>query len=162
MTPAINLAKKKGILHHVHQYQHDPSCQAYGLEAVEKLGLPAEKVFKTLLVSLNGHSQNMAVAVIPVSQSLNMKRLAKALNAKKADMANPDDAQRVTGYLLGGISPLGQKKALPTVVDNSATQFDTIYVSAGRRGLEIELAPADLISLTRGQFAELQEGSTNN
>jgi Cys-tRNA(Pro)/Cys-tRNA(Cys) deacylase len=159
MTPAINLAKKKGIQHRIHQYEHDPSCQAYGLEAVEKLSLPAEQVFKTLLVDLSGGKAGLAVAVIPVAQSLNMKRVAKALGAKKADMANPDDAQRVTGYLLGGISPLGQKKALPTVIDDSAQQFDSIYVSAGRRGLEIELAPADLVNLTRGQFAAIQDGT---
>ncbi|GGY37329.1 Cys-tRNA(Pro)/Cys-tRNA(Cys) deacylase [Bacterioplanes sanyensis] len=159
MTPAINLAKKKGIQHRIHQYEHDPSCQAYGLEAVEKLSLPAEQVFKTLLIELSGGKTGLAVAVIPVAQSLNMKRVAKALGAKKADMANPDDAQRVTGYLLGGISPLGQKKALPTVIDDSAQQFDSIYVSAGRRGLEIELAPADLVNLTRGQVAAIQDGA---
>ncbi len=159
MTPAINLAKKKGIEHRIHQYEHDPSCQAYGLEAVEKLSLPAEQVFKTLLVDLSGGKAGLAVAVIPVAQSLNMKRVAKALGAKKADMANPDDAQRVTGYLLGGISPLGQKKALPTVIDDSAQQFDSIYVSAGRRGLEIELAPADLVNLTRGHFAAIKDGA---
>ncbi|ASP37284.1 Cys-tRNA(Pro) deacylase [Bacterioplanes sanyensis] len=157
MTPAINLVRKRDIHHHIHQYEHDPQCQAYGLEAVEKLALSPERVFKTLLVSLSGGKSSLAVAVIPVDTSLNMKRVAKALAAKKADMADPVEAQRVTGYLLGGISPLGQKKALPTVIDASAEALESIYVSAGRRGLEIELSPQDLATLTRGQFAELHD-----
>ncbi|NOH81999.1 Cys-tRNA(Pro) deacylase [Vibrio sp. RE86] len=155
MTPAINLAKKKKVLHTIHQYEHDPRAASYGLEAVEALGQNPNQVFKTLLFCLNGEPKNLAVAVIPVDQKLNLKQAAKVAKAKKADMADPEIAQKTTGYVVGGISPLGQKKALPTFIHQSATEQETICVSAGKRGLEIELAPKDLASLTRGQFAEL-------
>lgn len=155
MTPAINLAKKKKVPHTIHQYEHDPRAASYGLEAVEALGQNPNQVFKTLLFCLNGEPRNLAVAVIPVDQKLNLKQAAKAAKAKKADMADPEIAQKTTGYVVGGISPLGQKKALPTFIHKSATEQETICVSAGKRGLEIELAPKDLASLTRGQFAEL-------
>lgn len=155
MTPAINLAKKKKITHTIHQYEHDPRADSYGLEAAEVLGQDPAKVFKTLLFSLNGEPKNLAVAIIPVEHKLNLKQAAKAAKAKKAEMANPDIAQKTTGYVVGGISPLGQKKALPTFIHQSAQTLETICVSAGKRGLEIELAPQDLAMLTRGQFAEL-------
>lgn len=155
MTPAINLAKKKKIAHTIHEYQHDPRATSYGLEAAQVLGQDPKKVFKTLLFCLNGEAKNLAVAIIPVDQKLNLKLAAKAANAKKADMADPDIAQKITGYVVGGISPLGQKKALPTFLHSSAEPQKTICVSAGKRGLEIELAPQDLLALTRGQFAEL-------
>ncbi len=155
MTPAINVARKAGIDCQVHEYDHDPSNEAYGMEAVEKLGLPAERVFKTLVASLD--NRELVVAVVPVSAMLGMKRLAKALGAKKAAMATPSDAERATGYVLGGVSPLGQKKRLRTVIDASAEAFDTIYVSAGRRGLQIELHPQDLAALTRGVFAAISQ-----
>ncbi|EJK2115756.1 aminoacyl-tRNA deacylase [Vibrio navarrensis] len=155
MTPAINLAKKKKIAHTIHEYQHDPRATSYGLEAAQVLGQDPKKVFKTLLFCLNGEAKNLAVAIIPVDQKLNLKLAAKAANAKKADMADPDIAQKITGYVVGGISPLGQKKALPTFLHFSAESQKTICVSAGKRGLEIELAPQDLLALTRGQFAEL-------
>ena len=155
MTPAINLAKKKKVPHTIHQYEHDPRAASYGLEAVEALGQDPNQVFKTLLFCLNGEPKNLAVAVIPVDQKLNLKQAAKAAKAKKADMADPEIAQKTTGYVVGGISPLGQKKALPTFIHQSAKEQETICVSAGKRGLEIELAPKDLASLTRGQFAEL-------
>lgn len=155
MTPAINLAKKKKVPHTIHQYDHDPRAASYGLEAVEALGQDPNQVFKTLLFCLNGEPKNLAVAVIPVDQKLNLKQAAKVAKAKKADMADPEIAQKTTGYVVGGISPLGQKKALPTFIHQSATEQETICVSAGKRGLEIELAPKDLASLTRGQFAEL-------
>ncbi|MDC5706748.1 Cys-tRNA(Pro) deacylase [Vibrio europaeus] len=155
MTPAINLAKKKKIAHTIHQYLHDPRSESYGLEAVEALGQNPEQVFKTLLFCLNGEPKNLAVAVIPVDQKLNLKQAAKAAKGKKAEMANPDIAQKTTGYVVGGISPLGQKKSLPTFIHQSAVEQETICVSAGKRGLEIELSPQDLVSLTRGQFAEL-------
>lgn len=155
MTPAINLAKKKKVLHTIHQYEHDPRVDSFGLEAAEVLGQDPKKVFKTLLFCLNGEPKNLAVAIIPVDQKLNLKLAAKAAKGKKADMADPEIAQKTTGYVVGGISPLGQKKALPTFLHESATQQDTICVSAGKRGLEIELAPKDLLSLTRGQFAPL-------
>ncbi|KNY44024.1 hypothetical protein AKG94_14365 [Vibrio harveyi] len=155
MTPAINLAKKKKVSHTIHQYEHDPRADSYGLEAAEVLGQDPKKVFKTLLFCLNGEPKNLAVAIIPVDQKLNLKLAAKAAKGKKADMADPEIAQKTAGYVVGGISPLGQKKALPTFLHESATQQETICVSAGKRGLEIELAPKDLLSLTRGQFAPL-------
>ncbi|MFA0567771.1 Cys-tRNA(Pro) deacylase [Vibrio gallaecicus] len=155
MTPAINLAKKKKISHKVHQYDHDPSHDSYGLEAVEALGQDPKRVFKTLLFCLNGEPKNLAVAVIPVDQKLNLKLAAKAGGGKKAEMANPDIAQKTTGYVVGGISPLGQKKALPTFIHESAKELETVCVSAGKRGLEIELTPNDLASLTRAKFSGL-------
>ena len=155
MTPAINLAKKKKVTHTIHQYDHDPSHDSYGLEAVEALGQDPKKVFKTLLFCLNGVAKDLAVAVIPVDQKLNLKLAAKAAKGKKAEMADPDIAQKTTGYVVGGISPLGQKKALPTFIHSSAEPQDTICVSAGKRGLEIELAPSDLAKLTRAQFVDL-------
>ncbi|MGY3570421.1 Cys-tRNA(Pro) deacylase [Vibrio paucivorans] len=155
MTPAINLAKKKKVTHNIHQYEHDPRAASFGLEAVEALGQDPARVFKTLLFCVNGEPKNLAVAVIPVDQKLNLKQAAKAAKAKKADMADPDIAQKTTGYVVGGISPLGQKKALPTFIHESALTQDMICVSAGKRGLEIELAANDLAALTRGQFVPL-------
>ncbi|AUI85546.1 aminoacyl-tRNA deacylase [Vibrio azureus] len=155
MTPAIILAKKKKVPHTIHQYEHDPRAESYGLEAAEVLGQDPSKVFKTLLFCLNGEPKNLAVAIIPVAQKLNLKLAAKAANGKKADMADPEIAQKVTGYVVGGISPLGQKKKLPTLLHESAQDLETICVSAGKRGLEIELSPADLLSLTQGRFAPL-------
>ncbi|MGF1755166.1 Cys-tRNA(Pro) deacylase [Vibrio makurazakiensis] len=155
MTPAINLAKKKKVTHTIHQYDHDPSHESYGLEAVEALGQDPKRVFKTLLFCLNGVAKDLAVAIIPVDQKLNLKLAAKAAKGKKAEMANPDIAQKTTGYVVGGISPLGQKKALPTFIHATAETQDMICVSAGKRGLEIELAPSDLAKLTRAQFVDL-------
>ena len=155
MTPAINAAKKKKIAHTIHQYEHDPRAESYGLEAAEALGQDPKQVFKTLLFCLNGEAKNLAVAVLPVEHKLNLKLAAKAAKAKKAEMADPEIAQKTTGYVVGGISPLGQKKALPTFIHISAQQLPTMMVSAGRRGLEIELAPQDLADLTRGQFVDL-------
>lgn len=155
MTPAIDLAKKQGIPYQVHQYQHDASAASYGLEAAEKLGLSPQQVFKTLVVQLD--NKQLAVAVLPVSQLLSMKHLAKALGAKKAEMANAQDVMRSTGYVLGGVSPLGQKKCLPTVIDSSAQQFATIFISAGKRGLEIELAGEDLAALLKAEFVTITQ-----
>ncbi|SEG73875.1 Cys-tRNA(Pro) deacylase [Vibrio hangzhouensis] len=157
MTPAINLAKKKKITHTVHQYDHDPRHDSYGLEAVEALGQDPDSVFKTLLFAINGEPKNLAVAVIPVEEKLNLKLAAKAAGGKKAEMADKEIAQKTTGYVLGGISPLGQKKALPTFIHTSAQYRETMCVSAGKRGLEIELAPADLATLTRAKFVNLCE-----
>ncbi|NLS11646.1 Cys-tRNA(Pro) deacylase [Vibrio sp. SM6] len=157
MTPALLLAKKKKVAHTIHQYEHDPRAQSYGLEAAAVLGQDPSRVFKTLLFCLNGDAKNLAVAIIPVDKKLNLKLAAKAAGAKKAEMAVPDIAQKTTGYVIGGISPLGQKKALPTFLHLSAQEQATICVSAGKRGLEIELAPNDLLMLTRGQFAPLCE-----
>ncbi len=153
MTPAIDLARKAGTEHSVHEYAHDPASDSYGLEAVEKLRIPEQRVFKTLVVSLDG--RELAVGVIPVAARLSMKRIAKAAGAKKAVMAGRQDVERSTGYVLGGVSPLGQKRRLKTFVDSSATGQSTIFVSAGRRGLEIELNPQDLVQLLHGQLADL-------
>jgi len=153
MTPALVLLKRERISHKVLEYDHDPNHPSYGMEAVEKLGLEATQVFKTLVVQLDGGK--LAVAVVPVSTTLNLKLAAKALGAKKAAMAPVADVERSSGYLLGGVSPLGQKKALMTAIDDSAATMGRIYVSAGRRGLEVALAPADLLRLTRGRFAPL-------
>jgi len=153
VTPATAVAKKAGIAHRIHEYTHDPAAESYGAEAAASLGVPEERVFKTLVVSLDG--RELVVAAVPVADMLSMKQLARAAGARKASMASPAEVERSTGYVLGGVSPLGQKKSLRTFIDDSAAQFDTVYVSAGRRGLEIELAPADLLRLARGTFAPL-------
>ena len=153
MTPAISAIEKAQIGHRVHEYAHDPAAESYGLEAAEKLGISPQRVFKTLVVS--SPEKNLAVAIVPVSTTLNLKRLARALGVKKAAMADAVEVQRSTGYVLGGISPIGQKKQLPTILDDSALQFPTIYVSAGRRGLEIELDPRDLLALIGANTASI-------
>ncbi|MDP3535523.1 Cys-tRNA(Pro) deacylase [Halomonas sp. M1] len=153
MTPAINSAKRAGIVFQLHEYQHDAAAPSYGQEAAEKLGVAVEQVFKTLVVKLDG--KQLAVGIVPVSCQLGLKQIAKAAGAKKAAMAEPPEVERTTGYVLGGVSPLGQKKRLPTYIDASAQGFSTLYVSAGRRGLEIELSPNDLATLSQGCFAVL-------
>ena len=153
MTPAINTAKKSGIHYRIHEYSHDPTAESYGLEAAEKLKLDPARVFKTLVVRLD--TRQLAVAIIPVESQLNMKRIASAAGTKKAEMADKRDVERSSGYVLGGVSPLGQKKLLTTFLHNSAVEHDTLFVSAGRRGLEIELSPDDLLSLTNGRMADL-------
>lgn len=151
MTPAIKHAEREKIKFNTHQYDHDPAVQAYGEEAAEAMGADANRVFKTLLIALNGEDKNLAVAVVPVSGQLNLKVAAAKLGAKKAAIADARIAQNTTGYILGGISPLGQKKRLPTLIDDSAFAFESIFVSAGKRGLEIELAPEDLQLLCNAQ-----------
>lgn len=153
MTPALNLLKKVRAAHRVHSYEHDPKAASYGLEAAEKLGLEPAQVFKTLLAA--SEKGELLVAVVPVVGSLDLKALAQAAGVKKVDMAPIDAAQRATGYLVGGISPLGQKKRLRTFIDNSARDFSTVYVSAGRRGLEVELSAEILAEHTQAQFADI-------
>ena len=128
----------------MHEYERGETLRDFGVEAAEKLGLDPDQVFKTLLVTVDG---TQAVAIVPVSGKLSLKSVGRALDAKHVDMCDPDVAERVTGYVRGGISPFGQKKRLPTVIDEVATLFDKVYVSGGRRGLDIALAPADLIGL---------------
>lgn len=150
MTPAINLAKKSKIAYQVHEYDHDSNTQSYGLEAAQKTAKEAAQIFKTLVVCLEDNS--LAIGIIPVINTLNLKQIAKALKAKKSAMADPAQVERVTGYVLGGVSPLGQKKRLKTIIDASAQQYETILVSGGKRGVEIELSPNDLAKLTNATF----------
>ncbi|MFC8037910.1 Cys-tRNA(Pro) deacylase [Paenarthrobacter sp. NPDC057355] len=146
-TPATAALAAAGVPFTLHPYAHDPAASSYGLEAAEVLGIEPERVFKTLMVEVEG---KLAVAIVPVSGNLDLKAAAAALGSKKATMADPKAAERRTGYVLGGISPLGQRQPSPTVLDESALGFETILVSGGRRGLDIELAPADLLRLTNG------------
>jgi Cys-tRNA(Pro)/Cys-tRNA(Cys) deacylase len=146
-TPAIAAATRAGIAFTVHEYRHDRRAESYGLEAVEKLGLDPARVFKTLVADVDG---TLTVAVVPVGAQLDLRALGK-----RASMADAGAAERATGYVAGGISPLGQRRRLPTVVDASALDHETIHVSAGRRGLELEIAPTDLVELTAGRVAPI-------
>ena len=153
MTPGISAARKSKITHKIHEYHHDSSSESYGCEAAEKMGVCEDRVFKTLVICLD--TNELAVGVVPVASRLSMKRIAKIAGAKKASMADKSAVERSTGYVLGGVSPLGQKKRLKTIIDVSAQGHDSVYVSAGRRGLEIELSPGDLKTLTNAEFAAI-------
>lgn len=153
MTPAIKLLERTRTAHRVVAYEHDARSESYGTEAAEALGLDPGQVFKTLLATVDG--AETVVAVVPVDRRLDLKALARAAGAKKATMADPGDAERLTGYVVGGISPLGQRKRLRTFIDATAEALDEIHVSGGRRGLEIALRPDDLASLITGSFHEL-------
>ena len=146
-TPAIAAAERAGIRYRVHEYEHDPRAESYGLEAAEKLALEPGRVFKTLVVSVDG---TLTVALVPSDAHLDLHALGK-----RAALADPRDAERATGYVTGGISPLGQRRRLPAIADESVLGFDTVSVSAGRRGLQIELAPADLVRLTGARIARI-------
>ena len=153
MTPAVQAVQSANIDYWLHHYDHDNSSESYGLEAAVKLAVAAERVFKTLVVTMD--DTYLAVGVIPVARVLSMKRIAKVAGAKKAAMAMPQDVERSAGYILGGVSPLGQKRRLKTLIDTSVGQHATVFVSGGRRGLEIELRPDDLRVLTAGALAQI-------
>ena len=152
-TPAVRALERAKVAHSLHPYDPEhPSDQGHGAAAVAAVGADPRQVFKTLVTRVDGA---LAVAVVPVSGTLDLKALAAAAGGRKAAMAEPADAERATGYVLGGISPLGQRKVLPTVVDESALTFPTVLVSAGRRGLQVELSPADLVRLTSARTAPI-------
>lgn len=155
MTPGINAARKARVAHTIHEYNHDPASESYGKEAAEKMPVDPARVFKTLVVSID--EKELAVGVVPVTAMLNMKLIARAGSGKRAAMADKQAVQRSTGYVMGGVSPLGQKRKLKTFIDESAQSFETIFVSAGRRGLEIELAPEDLARLIGATFVNLKQ-----
>ncbi|MFW1859164.1 Cys-tRNA(Pro) deacylase [Acinetobacter defluvii] len=154
MTPACKVLKSNKIEFSIHEYEHDVNAKSFGLEAAEKLALNVEEVFKTLLVT---DDKNYFVAVLPVSHQLNLKKVAAAFSVKKLHMADPKDAERLTGYLVGGISPVGQKKRLKTVVCESAKDLETMYVSGGKRGLDIGIHPSDLAKVLGAHFADIVE-----
>ena len=152
-TPATVALARAGVPFTLHPYEHDPRAESFGLEAAEALGVPPERVYKTLLAEAGGR---LVVAIVPVTGQLDLKALARAVGAPKATMADPAAAERSTGYVVGGISPVGQKRALPTVLDDSALDHDTVFVSGGRRGLDLELAPADLARATSATTAPIR------
>jgi Cys-tRNA(Pro)/Cys-tRNA(Cys) deacylase len=152
-TPATAALTRAKVDFTVHTYEHDPAASSYGMEAATALGLDPERVLKTLLASVDGR---LVVGIVPVSGQLDLKAVAAAVGGKKAVMADPHDAERVTGYVVGGISPIGQKKALPTVLDSSAVEHDTVFVSGGRRGMDLELSPDDLVAVTRATLAPIR------
>lgn len=151
-TQATLALDEAGVAYTSHPYEHDPGAESYGLEAAEALGVEPEQVFKTLMVDVDGE---LVVAIVPVTASVHLKALAVATGGKRATMADPAVAERRTGYVVGGISPLGQKRTHPTVIDETAELFDTVFISGGRRGFDVELAPADLIRMTRATVADV-------
>jgi Cys-tRNA(Pro)/Cys-tRNA(Cys) deacylase len=151
-TPATALLTRRKVAFELHPYEHDPRSGSYGAEAAAALGVPPGRVFKTLVVSVDGR---LAVGVVPVGGSLDLKAMAAALGAKRAAMAEPAAAERATGYVTGGISPLGHRSRLPVVVDASVRDWDTVYVSAGRRGLQVSLAPDDLVRVANATVAPI-------
>jgi Cys-tRNA(Pro)/Cys-tRNA(Cys) deacylase len=152
MTPAVAALTRAGIPFTVHEYDHDPRATSFGLEAAEALGVDPDQVFKTLLADLDG---SLVVAVLPVSAKLDLKALARALGGSRAAMADPKAAERATGYVTGGISPVGQKRTHRTVLDETSMMWDAIYVSGGRRGLDLAIAPADLVEATGAITADV-------
>lgn len=154
-TPATAALERAGVPFTLHPYEHDPAASSYGLEAAEQLGLHPQAVFKTLLADVDGR---LVVGIVPVSGHLDLKALAAAADGKRATMADPVAAERATGYVLGGISPLGQRRRLPTILDESALDLPTVYVSAGRRGLDLGIAPTDLVDLLGAGVAPVGRG----
>jgi len=151
-TPATVALTRAGIAFTAHSYVHDPRSSSFGLEAAAALGLPPDEVFKTLLATVDGRT---VVGIVPVSGTLDLKALAVAAGGRRAEMADAAMAQRLTGYVLGGISPIGQRTSLPTYLDETAILLETVYVSGGRRGFDIGLAPADLLAVTSGEYAAI-------
>lgn len=154
MTPAVKLLEKQKVLHTIHHYQHDENAKSYGLEAAEKMPVNPNRIFKTLVIESDN---KLAVCIVPVDQQLSLKLAAKALKMKKAHMAAAQKVENTTGYVLGGVSPLGQKKRLNTLIDISASSFETIFISGGKRGLEIEITPNDLLQLCNAKFYPLSQ-----
>ena len=155
-TPATEVLAAAGVTFGVHEYAHDPAERHFGDETIAVLGLDPARVFKTLVVDVNpGGRPSLAVGVVPVAGTLDLKAIAAALGAKKAEMADPKAAERSSGYVVGGISPVGQRTKLPTVIDSSALEFPTIFCSAGKRGLQLELAASDLAAVTGATFASI-------
>ena len=155
MTPAIKLLEKNNIPHTIHEYVHEPSTESYGLEAAKLLEASPLLIYKTLVVQLD--NKQLAVAIIPVENSLNLKSIAKIIGNKKASMASKGDVVRSTGYVLGGVSPLALKKRISTIIDDSAKLHSKIFISGGKRGLEIELSPIDLAKLCSARFADIKQ-----
>jgi len=156
MTPAVKQCQKYKVPFTLHQYNHDVGVVSYGLEAAEKLAIDSKFIYKTLVIETE--TKSLAVAIIPVTRQLNLKSIAKVLKCKKVSMADPKRVQTTTGYVLGGVSPLGQKRLLPTIIDSNCQLLSSVYISGGKRGLEIELSSEDLASLTRAKFSEISKG----
>ncbi|SFC16583.1 Cys-tRNA(Pro) deacylase [Pseudoalteromonas denitrificans] len=154
MTPAIIQLKNNNIDFNIHEYDHDQNATSFGLEAAEKLDANPKQIFKTLVLETD--KKQLVVAIVPVESQVNLKKLAKACKVKKVIMADKVKVQNSTGYILGGVSPIGQKKRLPTFIDKSAEAFDKIYISAGKRGLEISLFPSDLVTLLQASLSEIR------
>ena len=154
-TPALVILQRAGVAHTVHTYEHDPAAESFGMEAAQALGLDPACVFKTLLAEVDGAA---TVGIVPVTGQLDLKGLAAARGGKRARMMEVAAAERMTGYVAGGISPIGQRKTLPTVIDQSAESLPTMYVSGGQRGLDIGIAPADLARLTNATYAPIATG----